>query len=68
MKHTNVVEDDEMWGYFAIKNANELVKKYGVQFFVDKLDRENIIAFCDYFRKIQDENKIRAGNSGSRED
>jgi len=60
MRFTNMVEDDEMWGYFAIKNANELIKKYGVKFFVDSLDRENIIAFCVYFRKIQDENKIRA--------
>lgn len=60
MRYTNMVEDDEMWGYFAIKNANELIKKYGVKFFVDSLERENIIAFCVYFRKIQDENKIRA--------
>lgn len=60
MRFTNMVEDDEMWGYFAIKNANELIKKYGVKFFVDSLERENIIAFCVYFRKIQDENKIRA--------
>lgn len=62
-----MVEDDETWGYFAIINANELIKKYGVQFFVDKLERENIIAFCDYFRKIQDENKLRAGNNRSTE-
>lgn len=60
MRFTNMVEDDETWGYFAIKNANELIKKYGVKFFVDSLERENIIAFCVYFRKIQDENKIRA--------
>ena len=59
MRVTNMVEDDEMWGYFAIKNANELVKRYGVKFFVDSLDRESIIAFCDYFRKVQDDNRIR---------
>jgi hypothetical protein len=59
MKYTNMTEDDETWGYFALKNANELVKKYGVQFFVDNLDRENVIAFCEYFRRIQDENNKR---------
>jgi hypothetical protein len=59
MKYTNMVEEDETWGYFALKNANELVKKYGVQFFVDNLDRENVIAFCEYFRRIQDENNKR---------
>lgn len=65
MKYTNIIEDDEIWAYFAIKNANELVKKYGVQFFVDSLDRESIIAFCDYFRKVQDENnkRIRDNNN-----
>ena len=65
MRITNMVEDDEMWGYFAIKNANELVKRYGVQFFVDSLDRENIIAFCDYFRKVQDDNNKRVRDSSS---
>jgi hypothetical protein len=55
-----MTEQDEKWVYFAIQAADEVIKKYGVKFFVDSLDRENIIAFCVYFRKIQDENKIRA--------
>lgn len=57
--------EDEQFVVFAIMDAQNVIKKYGVQFFVDSLDRESIIAFCDYFRKIQDENnkRIRDNNN-----
>lgn len=56
--------NDEQFVAFAIMDAEKVIKKYGVQFFVDSLDRESIIAFCDYFRKIQDDNnRIRNGGS-----
>ena len=55
--------EDEQFVVFAIMDAQQVIKKYGVQFFVDSLDRESIIAFCDYFRKIQDENNKRIRDS-----
>lgn len=55
-----MTEKDEQWVYFAIQSAEEVIEKHGVKFFVDSLDRECIIAFCDYFRKVQDENKARS--------
>lgn len=55
--------EDEQYVVFAIMDAQNVIKKYGVQFFVDSLDRESIIAFCDYFRKIQDENNKRSRGS-----
>ena len=60
-----MTEKDEQWVYFAIQSAEEVIEKYGVKFFVDSLDRECIIAFCDYFRKVQNENNTRIRDSGS---
>ena len=60
-----MTEKDEQWVYFAIQSAEEVIERYGVKFFVDSLDRECIIAFCDYFRKVQDENNKRIRDSGS---
>ena len=64
-KDKTMTEKDEQWVYFAIQSAEEVIEKYGVKFFVDSLDRECIIAFCDYFRKVQDENNKRIRDSGS---
>jgi hypothetical protein len=56
-------ELEESWVHFGIHNADEVIKEYGVKFFVDNLDRENIIALCAYFRKIQHENNLRTRDS-----
>ena len=58
-----MTEQDEQWVHFALQSAEEVISKFGVKFFVDNLDRECIIAFCDYFRKVQNENdKKRSRN------
>ena len=65
MEHLNMTEQDEKWVHFAIQDAQEVIEKFGVKFFVDSLDRESIIAFCDYFRKVQDDNNKRIRDSSS---
>lgn len=60
-----MTEQDEKWVNFAIQDAQEVIEKFGVKFFVDSLDRESIIALCDYFRKVQDENNKRIRDSGN---
>lgn len=59
-----MTEQEEQFVIFTIMDVEKVIEKYGVKFFIDSLDRKYIIAFCDYFRKVQDENNQRSRDSG----
>ncbi|MEN9917054.1 MAG: hypothetical protein RLY40_986 [Pseudomonadota bacterium] len=47
-------EASEAWVFTTIANANDVIKEYGVRFFVEHLNNMSKIALSDYYRKMAD--------------
>lgn len=47
-------EANEAWVFTTIANANDVIKEYGVRFFVEHLNNMSKIALSDYYRKMAD--------------
>lgn len=51
-----IKEEDERWVMFALHSTDDIIKKYGINYFVDNLSRYSKIALSDYYRKLQEKN------------
>jgi hypothetical protein len=49
-------ELDERWVHFTLHSTDDIIKKYGIKYFVDNLSRYSKIALSDYYRKLQEKN------------
>jgi hypothetical protein len=45
-------EEDERWVCFSLQSTDDIIKKYGINYFVDSLSRYSKIALSDYYRKM----------------
>jgi hypothetical protein len=50
-------EANEAWVFATIGNANDVIKEYGVGFFVEHLNNMSKIALSDYYRKMKEKDK-----------
>jgi hypothetical protein len=45
-------ELDERWVCFSLQSTDDIIKKYGINYFVENLSRYSKIALSDYYRKL----------------
>lgn len=43
----------EAWVWATLSNVNDLIKEYGIRFFVEHLNNHSKIALSDYYRNMQ---------------
>jgi hypothetical protein len=49
-------ELDERWVCFSLQSTDDIIKNYGINYFVENLNRYSKIALSDYYRKVIEKN------------
>lgn len=53
MENNSGINEEEAWVYHTIKDADYIIKRHGVKFFVEKLNSYSKIALSDYYKKMK---------------
>jgi hypothetical protein len=51
-----IKEEEERWVCFSLQSTNDIIKNYGINYFVENLSRYSKIALSDYYRKLIEKN------------